>query len=71
MKPLHEILFWPVLLAVITAVGLVAALASDEAGDAFGTACLAVVVFFGIRPLLAWLRRRALLRTQIAYATTD
>lgn len=56
MKPLREILFWPVLLAAITAVGLVAALVSDEAGDALGTACLAVVVLFGIRPLLAWLR---------------
>lgn len=57
MKPLREILFWPVLLAAITAVGLVAALVSDESGDMLGTACLTVVVLLGIRPLFAWLRR--------------
>ena len=57
MKPLREILFWPALLAVTTATGLVAALVSDETGDVLGAACLAAVIFFGIRPFLPSRRR--------------
>ena len=58
MKPLREIVFVPALLAATTALGLLAALASDDLGDLLGAACLAAVVVVGIRPLLRWQWRR-------------
>ena len=52
MKSLRSIFFWPLMLAITTAVGLIAALVSDGLGDAIGAVCLAVVVLTGMRVLL-------------------
>ena len=58
MKPLGKILFVPALLAATTAVGLVSALVSGDAGDVFGATCLTILVLAGVRPLLRSLIRR-------------
>lgn len=57
MKTLSQILFKPVLLVGVTAVGLVAALVSDEGGDLLGWLSLAYVCSVGIRYSLTRKRR--------------
>jgi uncharacterized membrane protein YjjP (DUF1212 family) len=57
MKPLRDILYWPALLAIVTASGLITALVSDGFGDALGAACLGGVAFRGVWPFLPRHRR--------------
>lgn len=52
MKTLPQILFKPVVLALTTALGLVAALVSDGAGDVLAWLSLAAVCGVGIRHAL-------------------
>ena len=52
MKTLSQILFKPVLLALVTACGLIAALVSDTAGDVLAWGCLAYVCCVGIQHAL-------------------
>ncbi len=52
MKTLSQILFKPLLLALVTACGLVAALVSDDTGDVLAWLSLAYVCYVGIRHAL-------------------
>lgn len=56
MKTVPQILARPLLLALLTAGGLIAALVSDAAGDVLGWVCLAYVAGVGVWH--AWPRQR-------------